>query len=210
MPAVPGVFPIVATLAFEEVQNVEAVTSWLVPFKKPAEAENGVVCPCRTEVVAGLTVSETIPPGATLSCAVAVRLPEVAVIVVVPRLTPVARPWLPAALLMVATALFDELQVTTPVTSAVLASLKTPLAANWKVLVGVQAAHRQQIEDGQRSGRTERRFRNLRDVPNRIVNVSDDIPARVNNRHQLPEFVVIGLQRSGTLRIQIRERRGTE
>src|SRR5215469_12179869 len=129
IPALEGSLPIVATFRFDEVQNVELVTSCVVPFRNPPTAENGVVAPCRTDVVAGLTVSETMPFGATLSWAVEVRVPDVAVMVVVPAVTPVARPWLPTALLMVATAVFEELQVTRPVTSPVLASSNMPLAA---------------------------------------------------------------------------------
>ena len=83
---------------------------------------------------------ETMPPGATLSRAVAVRFPAVAVIVVVPVPWPVARPWPPVALLTVATAEFEELQVTRPVASLVLPSSNIPLAPNWKVLFRVLEA----------------------------------------------------------------------
>jgi hypothetical protein len=140
VPTLAGALLMVATFVFEELQNVEPVTSCVGPVRNPATAENGVVCPCRTEVVAGVTVIETMPLGATLSRAVAVRVPEAAVIVVVPTAWPVARPWLPAVLLMVATEAFEELHVTRPVASPVPPSSSMPLAANWKVLVGVLEA----------------------------------------------------------------------
>src|SRR5262249_49597519 len=56
--------------------------------------------------------------------------PEVAVIVDVPAETPVARPCEPAALLMVATPVIDELQVEVVVIFCVLPSLKCPVAVN--------------------------------------------------------------------------------
>ena len=51
----------------------------------------------------------------TVSPAVAETPPDVAVIVVVPAATAVAKPLEPAALLTVATPVFDEFQVTVPV-----------------------------------------------------------------------------------------------
>src|SRR6266536_3794645 len=72
--------------------------------------------------------------------------PKVAVIVVVPAATDVARPCDPPALLIVATAVLDELQVTWVVRSCVVLSLKVPVAVNCWVnpsgrpgLVGVGA-----------------------------------------------------------------------
>ena len=49
--------------------------------------------------------------------------PDVALIVVVPMLAPVARPLLPAALLTVATFVLDEAHVTDAVRSCVVASV---------------------------------------------------------------------------------------
>src|SRR5207247_9688111 len=56
--------------------------------------------------------------------------PKVAVIVVVPAATDVARPCDPPALLIVATAVLDELQATWVVRSCVVLSLKVPVAVN--------------------------------------------------------------------------------
>jgi hypothetical protein len=61
----------------------------------------------RESSIAGLTVSEVDPD----------MPPEVAVIVVEPEVTEVASPFEPAALLMVATPLDEELQVTDAVRS---------------------------------------------------------------------------------------------
>src|SRR6266542_1837979 len=87
--------------------------------------------------VAAVTVSVVLPETP----------PKVAVIVVVPAATDVARPCDPPALLIVATAVLDELQVTTwVVRSCVVLSLKVPVAVNCWVnpsgrpgLVGVTA-----------------------------------------------------------------------
>src|SRR6266568_890698 len=70
--------------------------------------------------VAAVTVSVVLPETP----------PKVAVIVVVPAATDVARPCDPPALLIVATAVLDELQVTWVVRSCVVLSLKVPVAVN--------------------------------------------------------------------------------
>src|SRR2546425_12096859 len=70
--------------------------------------------------VAAVTVSVVFPE----------TLPSVAVIMVVPAATDVARPFDPLALLIVATPGLDELQVTWVVKSCVVLSLKVPVAVN--------------------------------------------------------------------------------
>jgi prepilin signal peptidase PulO-like enzyme (type II secretory pathway) len=60
----------------------------------------------------------------------------VAVIVVVPALTEAACPFDPAVLLMVATAVDDELQLTELVRFCVVPSLKVPVATNCAVVLG--------------------------------------------------------------------------
>jgi hypothetical protein len=55
---------------------------------------------------------------------------------VLPMATPVANPWVPAVLLMVATAAFDEFHVATLVRSCVEPSEWWPVAVNWSVLPG--------------------------------------------------------------------------
>ena len=73
-------------------------------------------------VIGGVRRCADVPVG------VAVR--PVAVIVVEPVATLVARPWLPGALLIVAAAGFDELHETDEVTSCELLSLNVPVAVN--------------------------------------------------------------------------------
>jgi hypothetical protein len=56
--------------------------------------------------------------------------PEVAAIVVQPEAMLLARPWLPDTLLMAATLVAEELQLTEGVTSCILPSLNVPVAVN--------------------------------------------------------------------------------
>src|SRR6266581_3693322 len=74
--------------------------------------------------VAAVTVSVVFPETS----------PSVAAIVVVPAATDVAEPCDPPALLIVATAVLDELQVTWVVRSCVVLSLKVPVAVNCRVV----------------------------------------------------------------------------
>jgi hypothetical protein len=97
-------------------------------------------------VVGASHAKDTTPPTVTVSVAVSETLPDVAVIVVEPAATEVAKPLEPAALLMAATAASDELQVTVIVRSCVVLSENVPVATNcWFVplrmlgLVGVIA-----------------------------------------------------------------------
>jgi hypothetical protein len=74
--------------------------------------------------IAGFTVRLVVPE----------MLPDVALIVAEPAVTDVARPFEPAALLMVATAVLDELQVTDAVRFCVVLSEYVPVAVNcWLV-----------------------------------------------------------------------------
>jgi hypothetical protein len=80
------------------------------------------------EAVPGVMASET-SVAFTVKVAVPLIDPEVAVIVVEPAAFALAIP--PVA--MVATLVADEVQVTVPVRSEVLPSLKVPVAVNWSV-----------------------------------------------------------------------------
>jgi len=73
-------------------------------------------------VVGASHVNVTAPPPVTVSIAVPEMLPDVAVIVVEPTATDVAKPLEPAALLMVATPPANEPQVTVVVRSCVVLS----------------------------------------------------------------------------------------
>lgn len=79
---------------------------------------------------AGVTEIETRLAGVTVNAVVPDILPVVAVIVVVPVPAALARPFEPAALLIVATAVFDELQTTDAVRFWVVLSEYVPVAVN--------------------------------------------------------------------------------
>ena len=66
----------------------------------------------------------------TVSVAASDIFPDVALMVVVPASTPEAKPLEPAALLIVATAVLDELQVTDAVSICVVPSEYVPEAVN--------------------------------------------------------------------------------
>jgi hypothetical protein len=70
------------------------------------------------------------PPWVTVKPVEPVIVPDVAVMVVLPVLTAVANPLLPAVLLIVATPVADELQVTVVVTFWKVPSLNEPVAVN--------------------------------------------------------------------------------
>jgi hypothetical protein len=73
---------------------------------------NCCVCPAATEAVVGDTLTLRRTADVTVSRAVPEMSPEVAVIVEAPVVTPVARPWEPEALEIVAVAVTDEDHVT--------------------------------------------------------------------------------------------------
>ncbi len=74
-----------------------------------------MVVPLAMLGLVGLTATETSVAAVTVSVVEPEILPDVAVIVVVPAATEVASPFEPAALLIVAAAVLDELQVTAAV-----------------------------------------------------------------------------------------------
>ncbi len=78
-------------------------------------AVNCLVVPLPIEGASGVTAMELSVAAVTVSVVEPKMLPDVAVIVVVPAATEVASPYEPAALLIVAAAVLDELQVTAAV-----------------------------------------------------------------------------------------------
>jgi hypothetical protein len=76
----------------------------------------------------GVTARDTSVAGVTVRAVEPETLPDVAVIVVDPAATEVARPLEPAALLIAATPVLDELQVTDAVRSCVVLSENVPVA----------------------------------------------------------------------------------
>jgi len=87
---------------------------------------NCCVAPLAMEALAGVTAMETNTGDVTVRVVVPLMLPEAAWMVVLPVATPAAKP----APLIVATAVFVELQVTELVRFCVLPSLYVPVAVN--------------------------------------------------------------------------------
>jgi hypothetical protein len=100
-----------ATMPFEELQVTELVRSWDDPSLNLPLAVNCCVAPTGIEGLLGLTVIEL--RLITVRVMVLVIGPDVACIVVVPAASAVANP----EALIEATAVFEELQATEPVTS---------------------------------------------------------------------------------------------
>src|ERR1700692_2419395 len=103
IPAVAGV---------SEAQTAAAVRSFLVPSVKEPVAVNCWVVPRAIEGLAGVTAIETRAAAVTVSVVAPVIVPEVALIVDEPVPAVVARPCVPATLLMLALAGVSELHCT--------------------------------------------------------------------------------------------------
>lgn len=112
---------IAATDVFEELQVTEAVMSWFVLSEKMPVAVNCLDVPATMLGLVGDTPIETSVAGVTVSVDVAVSVPVVAVMMLDPTATAVARPF-EAVSLIVAIAVEDELQVTDAVRSWVVLS----------------------------------------------------------------------------------------
>jgi hypothetical protein len=80
--------------------------------------------------VAGVTAIDTSVAEVTVSVVEPVTLPDVAVIVDVPAARQDARPFDPTALLIAATVVLDELQVTDAVSVSFVPSEYVPVAVN--------------------------------------------------------------------------------
>jgi len=97
-----------ATAAEDEVQSTDALMSWVLESLNVPMAANCLVVPTAMLEFAGVTAIETSVAAVTLSEAVPLTDPDVAVMVVVPLATPVALPFTST----VATEVVDELHVT--------------------------------------------------------------------------------------------------
>lgn len=115
----------VAMAEVEEVQTTMPVMSCVLASLKVPTAVNCLVVPTAMLGFTGVTANETNVAAVTVSEAVPLIVPEVAVSVVVPVPTAVTTP----VVLTVATALEDEVQVS-EVSSCVLPSSKLPTAVN--------------------------------------------------------------------------------
>jgi len=104
-----------ATSVFDETQWTDVVKSFELPSVKVpvAENENKKVVPRGTLADAGVTVIDTSSAGVIVKVASFEVIPEkLAVITVLPSARDVANPLEPDVLLIVATPVFEEFQVT--------------------------------------------------------------------------------------------------
>ena len=145
-PSEPVALLIVATPVVDELQVTVVVRFCVELSEYVPVAVNCRVVPSTTLGLAGVTAMETSVAAVTVSVVDPETPPDVAVIVVVPAATGVANPSEPAALLIVATPVVDELQVTVVVRFCVVPSENVPVAVNCLVvplatlgLVGVTA-----------------------------------------------------------------------
>src|SRR5688572_2366329 len=131
-PWLPAALLIVATPVFAELQVTLVVRSAFEPSLKVPVAVNCWVLPSGSEGLTGVTASEVSTAAVTVNEVDPAMLVagSVAVIVVTPDPVVVARPCVPAALLMVATTALEELHVTTLVRFWVEASLNVPVVVN--------------------------------------------------------------------------------
>lgn len=108
----PAALLMVATPAFDELQVTEAVMVWVELSEYVPVAVNCCVPPFARVAPVGETFIETSVAAFTVRVVDPEMLPKAALIVVVPVATEVANPFEPAALLIVATPVLEELQVT--------------------------------------------------------------------------------------------------
>jgi hypothetical protein len=126
-----GALLIVAIVVSEDTQLTDVVKFCVLPSVKVPVAENCLTVPMKLLAEMGVTAIDTNSAGVIINVAVFEAIPEkLAVIVVVPSATDVANPFEPDVLLMVATPIFDEPQVTDDVMSCVVWSVKVPVAIN--------------------------------------------------------------------------------
>jgi hypothetical protein len=116
-PLDPAALLIVATLVLEEFQVTAPVKSCVDPSEYIPVAMNCWVVPLAMLGLDGVIATEFSIAGVMVSAANPEIRPAVAVTVVEPVATDVASPLDPAALLIVAIPISEELQVTTPVKS---------------------------------------------------------------------------------------------
>ena len=121
-PKEPVVLLIVATNVFDELHVTDVVIFCVLLSEKVPVAVNCSVVPRAILGLAGVTAMDTSVAELTVRAVEPAILPEVAVIVAVPAATAVANPKEPVVLPIVATDVFDELQVTDEVISFVLLS----------------------------------------------------------------------------------------
>ena len=120
----------VATACVAELQVTDVVRSCWVPSVRVPVALNCCVVPNAIDGLGGFTVIDTKAALFTVRVVEAEIKPDVAEMLELPAVTVVARPWLPATLLMVATAPVAELHWTELVMFCVVPSVNVPVASN--------------------------------------------------------------------------------
>ncbi len=145
-PFEPTALLIAATDVADELQVTVVVRFCVEPSEYVPVAVNCWVAPSAMLELDGVIAKETSVADNTVSVVDPESVPDVAVIVAEPAATGVASPCEPAVLLMVATDVADELQVTDVVRTWVVLSENVPVAMNCLVvpvgmlgLVGVTA-----------------------------------------------------------------------
>ena len=129
-PSEPPALEIVAIASTEDDHVTVAVRSWVVASEKTPVAVNCCVVPFAMLGSGGVTSIETRAAVVTVRVVDPEIPPKVAVIVVEPTATALARPSKPRALEIVATPSSEDDQVADAVRSCVVASVKSPVAAN--------------------------------------------------------------------------------
>jgi len=137
-PLEPAALLMVATVVDDELQITDVVTFCVVLSEKVPAAVNCCVVPGAILGLAGMTAIDTSVADVTVNMVVPDMFVagSVAVIVDEPVDTDVAKPLDPAALLMEATVVDDELQIADAVTFCVVLLEKVPVAVNCCVVPG--------------------------------------------------------------------------
>ena len=129
----PAALEMVATAVSDDAQVTWVVRFWVVPSVKVPVAVKGTAIPTGMLGLAGVTAIDWSVAAVTVSVVLPVFPESAAVMALVPTPTVLARPFDPAALEMVATAVVAEAQVTWLVRSWVELSEKVPVAVNCPV-----------------------------------------------------------------------------
>ena len=129
-PILPAVLLIVAVAAVAELQVAVWVRSCVELSVNVPIAVNCCVVPSAIEGAAGVTAIDTNAAGATVSEAVPLTAPDVAIIVTVPCATVLASPFVGTESPIVATLPVPALQCTVAVRSGVVPSVNVPVAVN--------------------------------------------------------------------------------
>ena len=127
---------VIESALLEEDQVTDPVMSWVVWSSNVPTAVNCCNVPSGILGELGVTAIDTRVAPDTVSVIWPEMLPEVALMVVGPAATAVARPCVPGELLMVAAPVAEELQVTEVVKLRELLSLKCPIAVNCSEVPG--------------------------------------------------------------------------